>query len=77
MPEYGVDHFGIYNGVMSPLQKMMFGAIAAMLVPFCLSLPIFVVAGVSDDASQFIAYGIAVVCFVAFIARNGPGVPEK
>ena len=62
---------------MSPLQKMIFGAIAAMLVPFCVLLPILAVLGLSDGASQFVAYGISVVCFVAFISSNGPGVHEK
>ncbi len=62
---------------MSALQKMMFGAIAAMLVPFCILLPIFSVLGLSDGASQFVAYGISVLCFVAFMARNGPGIHEK
>lgn len=62
---------------MSPLQKMMFGAIAAMLAPFCVLLPIFAVLGLSDGASQFVAYGISVVCFVAFMSRNGPGVHEE
>jgi hypothetical protein len=56
---------------------MMFGAIAAMLVPFCILLPIFAVLGLSDGASQFVAYGISVVCFVAFMSRNGPGVHEE
>lgn len=56
---------------------MIFGAIAAMLVPFCILLPIFSVLGLSDGASQFVAYGISVLCFVAFMARNGPGIHEK
>ena len=65
-----------YHGRMSPLQKSVAGLFGSFLIPFCVLTTVLAVIGKGESAWQFAAFGVGVVCFVAYMDRYWPEDPD-
>lgn len=61
---------------MSPLQKSVAGLFGSFLIPFCVLTTILAVIGKGESAWLLAAFGVGVVCFVAYMDRWWPGDPD-